>query len=107
MILLGAVFVIAIVVSVLGFVPALLPGKAFFAIYSITIGVAFLLIQAALGCRVPFAHFFWFGGFKVFAFLGSTLSAINVEDGPRCEAIQHQEECCLGNILSTSCSPNR
>ena len=51
MILLGAVFLIAIAVSVLGFVPSLLPGKTFFAIYAIAIGIAFLLVQTALGFR--------------------------------------------------------
>lgn len=51
MILLGAVFVIAIGVSVLGFARAMLPGKLFFVLYAIAIGLAFLLVQTTLGLR--------------------------------------------------------
>lgn len=51
MLLLGAVFVIAIGVSVLGFAQAALPGKLFFDLYAIAIGLAFLLVQTTLGLR--------------------------------------------------------
>jgi AraC-like DNA-binding protein len=51
MILLGAVFVIAVGVSVLGLVQAVLPGKLFFALYAISIGSAFFLVQVTLGLR--------------------------------------------------------
>lgn len=49
--LLGAVFLIALVVSLLGLMPTLLPGKLFFDLYAIAIGLAFLLVQLALGLR--------------------------------------------------------
>lgn len=51
MILLGAVFVIAIGVSVLGLAQVALPGKLFFSIYAIAIGLAFFLVQTTLGLR--------------------------------------------------------
>lgn len=49
--LLGGVFFIAIVVSVLGLVQATLPEKLFFTLYAISIGAAFLLLQLTLGLR--------------------------------------------------------
>lgn len=51
MILLGTVFVIAIGVSVLGLAQAALPGKLFFSLYAISIGLAFFLVQTTLGLR--------------------------------------------------------
>lgn len=51
LILLGGVFAIAIGVSVLGLAQAALPDKLFFSLYAISIGVAFLLVQTALGFR--------------------------------------------------------
>lgn len=50
-ILLGMVFLIAIGVSMLGLVQTALLEKLFYSIYSIAIGVAFLLVQTALGLR--------------------------------------------------------
>jgi len=49
--LLGAVFVIAIGVSVLGLAQAALPGKLFFSLYAIAIGLAFFLVQTTLTLR--------------------------------------------------------
>lgn len=49
--LLGAVFVIAIAVSVLGLVQTLLPDKLFFKLYAMAISSAFLLVQLTLGLR--------------------------------------------------------
>lgn len=49
--LLGSVFAIAIGVSVLGLLQAALPEKLFFMLYAISIGLAFLLVQLALGLR--------------------------------------------------------
>lgn len=49
--LLGAVFAIAVGVSVLGVWQIALPGKTFYALYAIAIGLAFLLVQIALGRR--------------------------------------------------------
>jgi len=51
MILLGAVFAIAVGVSVLGLVQAVLPEKLFFSLYAISIGSAFFLVQITLGLR--------------------------------------------------------
>ena len=51
MALLGGIFVIAIAVTILGFFQTSLPGKLFFCIYSIAIGMAFLLVQIALALR--------------------------------------------------------
>jgi AraC-like DNA-binding protein len=51
MYLLGAAFVIAIAVSVLGLLQAALPEKLFFSLYAIAIGAAFLLVQTTLGLR--------------------------------------------------------
>jgi AraC-like DNA-binding protein len=50
-VLLGTVFVIAVCVAALGLVQALLPNKLFFALYAISIGLAFLLVQTTLGLR--------------------------------------------------------
>ena len=50
-ILLSSVFIIAIAVAILGFEQASPNGKLFFSIYSIAIGLAFLLVQIALGFR--------------------------------------------------------
>lgn len=50
-ILLGGVFAIAIGASVLGLVQVSLPGKLFFSLYAIAIGVAFLLVQIVLSLR--------------------------------------------------------
>lgn len=51
LLLLGGVFLIAAVVSVLGLLQATLPEKLFFSLYAISIGTAFLLVQLALGLR--------------------------------------------------------
>jgi AraC-like DNA-binding protein len=51
MILLGAVFVIAVGVAGLGLVQAQLPDKLFFTLYAISIGLAFVLVQTTLGLR--------------------------------------------------------
>lgn len=51
MLLLGAVFAIALVVSALGLVQATLPEKLFFSLYTIAIGAAFLLVQTTLTLR--------------------------------------------------------
>lgn len=50
-ILLGLVFVIAIGVSILGVAQTLLPEKLFFSLYATAIGIAFFLVQIALGLR--------------------------------------------------------
>lgn len=51
MALLGAVFLIAVAVAVLGLAHAALPGKLFFALYAASIGMAFLLVQITLALR--------------------------------------------------------
>lgn len=51
MLLLGGVFAIAIGVSFLGLAQSTVPGKPFFALYSIAIGSAFVLVQITLGLR--------------------------------------------------------
>lgn len=51
MLLLGAVFAIALGVSVLGLVQPVLPEKLFFSLYAISIGSAFFLVQITLGFR--------------------------------------------------------
>ncbi len=51
MLLLGMVFAIAIGVSVLGLVQAVLPDKLFFSLYAIAIGLAFFLVQTTLALR--------------------------------------------------------
>lgn len=51
MLLLGTVFAIAVGVSVLGLAQSVLPGKTFFSLYAISIGLAFLLVQLTLGFR--------------------------------------------------------
>lgn len=51
MILLGGVFAIAIGVSILGLLHAMLPDKLFYSLYSISIGLAFILVQTTLGMR--------------------------------------------------------
>ncbi len=51
MILLGGVFAIAVVVSVCGLFQFSLPGKLFYTLYAVAIGVAFFLVQVALGLR--------------------------------------------------------
>lgn len=51
MALLGGVFAIAVAVATLGIAQGRLPDKAFFALYAIAIGVAFLLVQATLALR--------------------------------------------------------
>lgn len=51
MLLLFALFAIAIGVAALGVVESYLPGKFFFILYSIAIGSAFLIVQTALGLR--------------------------------------------------------
>ncbi len=50
-ILLGSVFIIAVIVSLLGFVIESLPGKLFYSLYSISIGIAFFLVQTTLSFR--------------------------------------------------------
>jgi AraC-like DNA-binding protein len=49
--LLGAVFAIAIGVSILGSIQAALPDKLFFSLYASAIGLAFLLVQTTLNQR--------------------------------------------------------
>lgn len=49
--LLGTVFVIALGVTALGLAQHSLPGKSFFAIYAMAIGVAFSLVQVTLAAR--------------------------------------------------------
>ena len=49
--LLGAVFVIAIVVAILAQFQAALPENLFLSLYAVSIGAAFLLVQIALGLR--------------------------------------------------------
>lgn len=51
MALLGGVFAIAIGVSILGLAEAALPGKLFFTLYAIAIGLAFFLVLTTLGLR--------------------------------------------------------
>lgn len=51
MLLLGAVFAIAIGVSVLGLTQTALPEKVFISLYAISIGLAFFLVQTTLGLR--------------------------------------------------------
>jgi AraC-like DNA-binding protein len=51
MMLLGAIFSIAIAVSGLGLVQTALPQKLFFSLYAISIGAAFFLVQTTLGLR--------------------------------------------------------
>ena len=50
-VLLGAVFAIAVGVAGLGLVQAQLPDKLFFTLYAMSIGLAFLLVQITLGIR--------------------------------------------------------
>lgn len=49
--LLGGVFGIALAIAGLGIVQASLPGKLFYSLYATAIGLAFLLVQLALGRR--------------------------------------------------------
>lgn len=49
--LLGMIFAIAVGVASLGILKTQFPGKLFFILYAIAIGLAFLLIQVALGLR--------------------------------------------------------
>lgn len=51
MLLLGAVFAIAVGVSVLGLTQTALPEKVFISLYAISIGLAFFLVQTTLGLR--------------------------------------------------------
>lgn len=51
LLLLGGVFVIALGVSGLSLIQIHLPDKLFFSLYAIAIGIAFLLVQIALGLR--------------------------------------------------------
>ncbi len=51
MLLLGSVFIIALVVSVLGLVQAHLADKLFFSLYAIAIGLALFLVQVTLALR--------------------------------------------------------
>ncbi|WP_309292622.1 helix-turn-helix transcriptional regulator [Azonexus sp.] len=53
--LLGGVFVIALLAALLGLMQAALPEKWFFSLYAIAIGAAFLLVQTALGGRPQLA----------------------------------------------------
>ncbi len=48
MVLLGTVFAIAVAVSLVGVIQATLPGKLFFSLYAISIGMAFFLVQTTL-----------------------------------------------------------
>ncbi|MFZ6861886.1 helix-turn-helix domain-containing protein [Undibacterium sp. Ji67W] len=54
--LLGGVFVIAVVVAVLGLLRTSFQDKFFFSLYSIAIGLAFFLVQIALGLRPDLSH---------------------------------------------------
>ena len=49
--ILGSIFVIALAVAGLGVFQAQLPEKLFFILYAVAIGLAFLLVQIALGLR--------------------------------------------------------
>lgn len=49
--LLGAVFAIAVTVSIIGFIQPILPEKWFYSLYSIAIGLAFFLVQMTLSVR--------------------------------------------------------
>ena len=49
--LLGTIFAIAVGVALLGIIQTQLPGKLFFILYAIAIGLAFLLVQVAFGLR--------------------------------------------------------
>jgi AraC-like DNA-binding protein/uncharacterized membrane protein YeaQ/YmgE (transglycosylase-associated protein family) len=49
--LLGGVFAVALGVAILGLLQAQLPGKLFYSLYASAIGLAFLLVQLALGRR--------------------------------------------------------
>ncbi|NUN60455.1 MAG: helix-turn-helix domain-containing protein [Burkholderiaceae bacterium] len=49
--LLGIVFAIAVAVALLGQFHGLLPGKLFFALYAVSIGTAFFLVQLTLALR--------------------------------------------------------
>lgn len=51
LLLLGGVFAIALGVAGLGILQASLPGKLFYSLYATAIGLAFLLVQLALGRR--------------------------------------------------------
>lgn len=51
LLILGAVFIIALGVAGLGVSQAQLPGKLFYVLYASAIGLAFLLVQVALGLR--------------------------------------------------------
>lgn len=55
MVLLGVVFAIAVGVSLLGLAQTSLPQKSFFCLYSVAIGLAFLLVQTTLGLRPQLA----------------------------------------------------
>lgn len=55
MLLLGAVFGIAIAVALLGLRHAALPAKRFFEVYSVAIGAAFCLVHITLGLRPQLA----------------------------------------------------
>ncbi len=50
-VLLGTIFVIAVGVALLGVLQTHLPDKLFFILYAMAIGLAFLLVQMALGLR--------------------------------------------------------
>ena len=54
-VLLGATFVIALVVALLGLLQAKLPGSLFYQLYAIAVGGAFFLVQTALGLRPQLA----------------------------------------------------
>lgn len=51
LVLLSVVFAIAVAVALMGQFHALLPGKLFFAVYAVCIGLAFLLVQLTLALR--------------------------------------------------------
>jgi AraC-like DNA-binding protein len=53
---LGAVFIIAIAVSILGFFQALLPHKLFYSLYASAIGLAFFGVHLILGLRPSLAN---------------------------------------------------
>lgn len=56
LLLLGAVFVVAVGASLLGVAQQSLPDKLFYSLYAIAIGLAFMLVQAALALRPQLAE---------------------------------------------------
>jgi AraC-like DNA-binding protein len=76
-VLLGSVFAIAVGVSLLGFFQPRLPGKLFFDLYAISIGIAFLLVQTTLDRRPQLSAEVTETAQTAYA--NSTLSSVNCE----------------------------